>query len=52
MHTKDILAAELRKINLEDLAVLAEKGEYHDYLSPHEFPALRLYDALQRAGTP
>src|SRR4029077_3394780 len=37
-HSKDILAAELRKAGLEEMAKMAEKGFYHDYLSPFDFP--------------
>ena len=33
-HTKDRLAAELRKLGLNDMAQRAEAGYYDDYLSP------------------
>jgi hypothetical protein len=42
MHTKDYLAQELRKAGLETMAVEAEKGMYHDYLSPLTMPDLQL----------
>lgn len=42
MHSKDRLAAELRKIGLEEMAVKAESGYYHDYLSPLNMPELQL----------
>lgn len=42
MHTKDILAAALRKAGLPDLAKLAEAGHYHDFLSDLDMPAAML----------
>lgn len=42
MHSKDFLAQELRKAGLETMAVEAEKGMYHDFLSPLTFPDLQL----------
>jgi hypothetical protein len=42
MHTKDFLAQELRKAGLEAMASEAERGHYHDYLSPLPFPDLQL----------
>lgn len=41
-HTKDLLAYELRKIGLEEMAQKAEQGLYHDYLSPLALPCLQL----------
>jgi len=42
MHSKDFLAQELRKAGLDAMAAEAEKGMYHDYLSPLTFPDLQL----------
>lgn len=42
MHTKDFLARELRAAGLEAMALEAEKGIYHDYLSPLDDPAMQL----------
>jgi len=42
MHSKDYLAMELRRAGLEAMAAEAEKGMYHDYLSPLTFPDLQL----------
>ena len=52
MHTKDILAAELRKIGLDDMADKAATGWYHDFLSPLATPCLQLAKDLARVGTP
>lgn len=52
MHTKDILARELRKADLPEMAVKAEAGWYHDFLSPLATPCLQLAADLQEAGTP
>ena len=52
MHTKDFLAGELRKAGLHEMAALAAKGHYHDYLSPLDTPELQLLADLERAGTP
>jgi hypothetical protein len=41
-HSKDILAAALRKAGLDAMAAEAEKGMYHDFLSPLTFPDLQL----------
>lgn len=41
-HSKDLLAAELRKVGLHDLAERAAEGLYHDYLSPLPAPAMQL----------
>lgn len=52
MHTKDILAVELHKAGLVDMAVKAKQGYYHDYLSPLDFPDLQLSSDLMEANTP
>lgn len=52
MHTKDILAAELRKAGLNEMAVKAEAGYYHDFLSELDFPEMQLDSDLLRVGTP
>lgn len=52
MHTKDILAAELIKAELPEMAAKAATGYYHDYLSPLAMPCIQLADDLKKAGTP
>lgn len=52
MHTKDILAAELRKAGLNEMADRAAAGWYHDFLSPLDDPAIALANDLAKAGTP
>ena len=52
MHTKDILAAELRKAGLNDIADRAATGYYHDFLSPLDFPEMALEKELRSIGTP
>jgi hypothetical protein len=52
MHTKDILAAELIKAELPEMAAKASTGYYHDYLSPLAMPCLQLAADLAAAGTP
>jgi len=52
MHTKDILAAELTKAELPEMATHAAAGYYHDYLSPLAMPCLQLAADLAKAGTP
>lgn len=42
MHTKDMLAEELRKAGLLDMSVKAARGHYHDFLSPLPDPAMAL----------
>jgi hypothetical protein len=49
MHTKDKLAAELRKIGLNAMAKRAEEGYYHDFLSPLPMPELELINDLALA---
>jgi len=51
-HTKDILAAELTKAGLPEMAARAATGYYHDFLSPLDTPEIQLADDLARAGTP
>jgi hypothetical protein len=61
MHTKDMLAAELRRIGLADtsdkaatlfaMADKAAQGYYHDFLSPLDFPEMQLVNDLARVGT-
>lgn len=52
MHTKDKLAAELRKAGLDAMADKAATGYYHDYLSPLDFPEMQLEMDLRLVGTP
>ena len=42
MHTKDFLAQELRRAGLDAMATAAERGHYHDFLSPLAMPDLQL----------
>lgn len=52
MHTKDILAAELNKAGLGDMAIKAANGYYHDFLSPLATPCIQLAADLAAVGTP
>jgi hypothetical protein len=52
MHTKDLLAGELRKAGLEEMATQAAAGYYHDYLSPLPTPSMQLANDLEAVGTP
>lgn len=52
MHTKDMLAGELEKAGLTEMAAKAREGYYHDFLSPLDDPALTLADDLTKVGTP
>jgi len=52
MHTKDVLADELTKAELPEMAAKAATGYYHDYLSPLPMPCLQLAEDLRIAGTP
>ena len=52
MHTKDILAEELKKAGLPEMAAKAATGYYHDFLSPLETPCLQLAADLAAVGTP
>jgi hypothetical protein len=51
-HTKDILADELRKIGLSEMADKAATGYYHDYLSPLATPCMQLEQDLRAITTP
>jgi hypothetical protein len=51
MHTKDILAAELARAGLTEMAERAAEGYYHDYLSPLPMPSKQLADDLARLHT-
>jgi hypothetical protein len=50
MHTKDILADELRKVGLTEMADRAAQGYYHDYLSPLAAPSITLANDLAEAA--
>jgi len=52
MHTKDVLAAELHKAGLHDMAMRAGQGYYHDFMSPLATPCLHLAADLAEVGTP
>lgn len=52
MHTTEILAGELEKAGLPEMAAKAREGYYHDYLSPLDTPCLQLASDLKKAGTP
>lgn len=52
MHTKDVLAAELHKAGLHDMAMRAGQGYYHDFLSPLATPCIQLAADLAEVGTP
>jgi hypothetical protein len=52
MHTKDKLAAALIEAGLQDMAIKAAAGYYHDFLSPLDTPCLQLDADLLQAGTP
>lgn len=52
MHSKDILAGELRKAGLPEMADKAATGYYHDFLSPLDAPCMQLAADLAKAGTP
>lgn len=52
MHTKDILADELTKARLPEMAKKAATGYYHDFLSPLVTPCMQLAEDLAKAGTP
>ena len=51
-HTKDILADELEKAALPEMAAKARTGYYHDFLSSLDFPGMQLAADLAAAGTP
>ncbi len=50
-HTNDILADELEKAGLPEMAKNARTGWYHDFMSPLATPCLQLADDLAKAGT-
>ena len=50
MHTKDILATALRKVDLDEMANKAAKGYYHDFLSPLDLPEIALVNDLEKAA--
>lgn len=52
MHTKDLLARELFKAGLTEMAEKAAEGYYHDYLSPLDLPCMQLATDLEAVGTP
>ena len=49
-HTKDLLADELLKLDLLEMAKLAVTGYYHDFLSPLATPELQLCEDLLAAA--
>ena len=51
MHTKDILAAELRKAGLPLMAKMAADGTYSDGLSLHAMPEMVLRRDLEDANS-
>jgi hypothetical protein len=51
MKTYQVLAAELAMLGLTEMAEEAEKGTYHDYLSPFPTPELRLVRDLAVVAT-
>jgi hypothetical protein len=46
MHTKDRLAAALRELKLDIMAKRAERGYYHEFLSPLDLPEVALVNDL------
>lgn len=50
-HTKDVLADELEKAGLKEMADKARTGYYHDFLSPLDMPCMQLSNDLAKAGT-
>lgn len=44
--TSQYLADTLREAGFEELAKRAETDEFHDYLSPHDFPEFELDNAM------
>jgi hypothetical protein len=52
MHTKYILAAELTKAGLPEMATKAAAGFYHDFESPLALPEIQLAQDLTDAHTP
>ena len=52
MHTKDKLAKALLDAGLERMAIAAEAGFYHDFLSPLAYPTTALLNDLRSANSP
>ena len=52
MKTNEVLALELEKIGLVEMAKKAREGYYHDFLSPLDFPEMQLAEDLAKVGTP
>ena len=50
MHSKDFLAQELARAGLNDMAMRAATGWYHDFLSPLDLPCQQLDLDLVRAA--
>lgn len=50
MHTKDMLADELRKVGLTEMADRAATGWYHDFMSPLDLPEVTLVNDLAVAA--
>jgi hypothetical protein len=51
MHTKDMLAEEMLKLGLTEMAAAARTGYYHDYLSPLALPEMQLMTDLAEAAS-
>jgi hypothetical protein len=51
MHTNDILAGELERAGLPEMATKARTGYYHDFMSPLATPCLQLAADLAEVGT-
>jgi hypothetical protein len=49
-RTSELLAVELDNIGLKELARMARKDEFHDYLSPHAMPETYLVHLLAFAA--
>jgi hypothetical protein len=52
MHTTELLALELDKANLPEMAKKAREGYYHDFLSPLATPCIQLERDLAAIATP
>jgi hypothetical protein len=50
MHTNNLLADELTKVGLTEMAAKARTGYYHDFLSPLEMPEIQLVSDLAQAS--
>lgn len=51
MKTYEKLAAAMREIGLNDMAEKADKGYWHDFLSPLDFPEIALVTELGQRGS-